>query len=720
MSAPARRTACSTLLLLVAAAGVAAPAARGTVALADLPAVYATAAERARDQGFEAAFATLTPLLATDAAEADRARVVAGLLAHTDGLHRRAVELLSAGPGPRELEDWRLAALAASSQALGEREAARLAAEQLLVTTPESPLRAATLLRLAELAWEGHDAEGALARLADGRAEAARAGDDATRLALERLAWTIGKAGRLSAVALPAARWLLVEAPLEASKLQVAAALMDLPGGGDWRRLLAPDELLRRADRLLSIDLPQGALATLDATPPAARDLRWRLLRAATLVDLRHPGEALATLAPAVAQAGDERAELALARIAAIEAGRSPEAPARETVRAELAVAVASARAPEIATRALGALFTHDLAEDRLPDAIAVLRRLRFVAPDDSSGARPLWERGWRAFRASDFAAAETSWSALAELYPEHARARSARYWTARARLATGDSQSAARIFRDVASAPVPDFYARQARARLGDGAPDVALAPQRDAWPEDAAAERARLLSDLGLNGLALDELARLESRIAPRAWAATRALALARSGQRRESLRTLRLAFPALATADQARVPELALELYYPRDFDAAVRRAAAAERVPAWLVFGIVHQESAFDPSARSHSGARGLMQLMPSTGREIARQMRLPYSLQRLYDPEFSLRLGTAYFRQMLERFDGRVELALAGYNGGPGRIQRLWSQQGPGREIDLFLEDLALAEPRNYVKRILVLAESYRSLYSDLV
>lgn len=722
MTAPARGAALPKVLLLFAALGASAQNAQPTTTAADLPPAYTTAAELSRNGGFDAALGALAPLLDAESAERDRARVVAGLLGHAAGRHRHAAELLSSGPGPRELEDWRLMALAASHAALGQRAAARDAAEQLLTTTPDSPLRSATIVRLAELAWEERDIDDALAWLARGRSEVALSGDEETRLALERLAWSIGKTRRRPDVALPAARWLLVEAPLEASKLEVAASLTALPSGGDWRALLASDELLRRAERLLSIGLAQGALTTLDATAPVARGLRWRLLRSSTLVALARAGDALATLAAATAEPGDERAELALARIAAIEAETHVRAAGREVVRAELAVAAASARSPEVASRALRALFTHDLAEDHFTDAVAVLRRLRFLAPGDIAGAQPLWERGWRAFRASDYATAHASWGVLTELYPEHPRARSARYWSARAHLAAGEIESASEIFVEIARAPTPDFYARQALARLGGEAPVVTLAtpPERESWPVDAAAERARLLTDLGLDALALDELARLEARIAPRALAATRALALARHGERRESLRLLRTAFPALATADQQRVPELALELYYPRDFDASVRRAAAAQRLPAWLVFGIVHQESAFDPTARSRSGARGLMQLMPATGRDLARQMRLPYSLQRLYDPEFSLRLGTAYFRQMLARFDDRVELALAGYNGGPGRIQRLWSQQGADREIDLFLEDLALAEPRNYVKRILVLAESYRSLYSDLV
>lgn len=199
----------------------------------------------------------------------------------------------------------------------------------------------------------------------------------------------------------------------------------------------------------------------------------------------------------------------------------------------------------------------------------------------------------------------------------------------------------------------------------------------------------------------------------------AALRGLVLARTGVRRESLRELRKAFPQLATAHQESVPRAALELYYPRPYADQVTRLAGEKSLPASLVFGIVHQESGFDPAAKSRSGARGLMQIMPSTGKELARRLGMSFSTQRLFDPEYSLRLGTTYFRQMLGMFDNRVELALAGYNGGPGRIQRLWREQQSAGEVDRFLEGLTIVESRNYVKRILVLAESYRSLYSDL-
>jgi soluble lytic murein transglycosylase len=104
----------------------------------------------------------------------------------------------------------------------------------------------------------------------------------------------------------------------------------------------------------------------------------------------------------------------------------------------------------------------------------------------------------------------------------------------------------------------------------------------------------------------------------------------------------------------------------------------------------------------------------MQLMPATARELAQRFGVPFSHERMSDPAFNLQLGTTYFRQVMSMFDDNLELALAGYNGGPYRIKRLWHERGG--ELDRFLEGLDLEESKTYVKRILVLSDSYRQLY----
>jgi len=195
-------------------------------------------------------------------------------------------------------------------------------------------------------------------------------------------------------------------------------------------------------------------------------------------------------------------------------------------------------------------------------------------------------------------------------------------------------------------------------------------------------------------------------------------KAVLLGRRGDQAGSMILLREAFPALGTAYQASVPQEILYAYYPLPFGDAIRASAAEEHLPAWLVAGVIRQESAFNPRAASRSGARGLMQLMPETAVEMARQLGLRYKSGDLYNPQVSLRLGTAYLRHLIEGFHGNLELALAGYNGGPNRIERLWQEAGPAARLDDFVENLTLDESKGYVKRILVLADSYRQLYPE--
>ena len=669
----------------------------------------------------------LTPLLAPDGAATQSSPLVLGLLAYSAGNCAQARDWCGRGPGPAELEDWRLFAEAECAAQSHVAPEARAALEGLLADHPESPLRDRAIVRLAEISSSSADSARALHWIERGRASSLSALDSAK---LEELAFAIGRATADVTTLTEAARRLLVHAPLEASRLEIAAALA--ARGVDWKLLLSPAELVDRAESLLAADLPQGAMTTLAAVPIDERSFRYRCLEARSLIASARGAEAEIVLSGALAQSPDEEAQLELVRSAALQEratvrrGRA-NLPVGERVRLREAALASLDRAAELAQdrelkiRALRALYVELDEQERIEEAIAVLRRIVALSPGETLGARALWERGWRAYVAGNASGAIGYWRELTTLYPAISYARSAAYWTARAFEALGERERASAAYAEIARAHTRDFYARQAGLRLAGVPFPATLEPahEPELWPKDDNLARAELLSELGLDGLALFETEALAARAEPRAVAALRGRALARSGEWRESLRELRKAFPRLATAHQQSVPREALELYYPRPFDDSVQLFAQAQNLPTSLVFGIVHQESGFDAAAKSRSGARGLMQLMPATARELSRHLKIPYSTQRLFEPDTSLRLGTTYFRQMLGLFDGRVELALAGYNGGPGRIGRLWREHGSSRDVDLFLEDLDVEEPRNYVKRILVLAESYRSLYSDL-
>lgn len=132
---------------------------------------------------------------------------------------------------------------------------------------------------------------------------------------------------------------------------------------------------------------------------------------------------------------------------------------------------------------------------------------------------------------------------------------------------------------------------------------------------------------------------------------------------------------------------------------------------------LIHAIARQESQFDREAISHAGARGLMQLIPSTARETAGKISVSYSLPGLInDPEYNIRLGSTYIKSMLNYYDGSYPLAIAAYNAGPGNVNKWLRANGDprGGDIDIleWIERIPLFETRNYVQRVLENAVIY--------
>ncbi|HEX4097384.1 MAG TPA: lytic transglycosylase domain-containing protein, partial [Caulobacteraceae bacterium] len=129
-------------------------------------------------------------------------------------------------------------------------------------------------------------------------------------------------------------------------------------------------------------------------------------------------------------------------------------------------------------------------------------------------------------------------------------------------------------------------------------------------------------------------------------------------------------------------------------------------------------IARQESNFDPSARNPSGARGMMQLMPATAAILARRVGMPYSIDRLYDGDYNVRLGSTYLQKMVDDFGGSYVMAAASYNAGPNHMPEWTSTCGDprtssGDPVD-FIECIPFSETRNYVMRAMETTEIYRA------
>jgi len=131
---------------------------------------------------------------------------------------------------------------------------------------------------------------------------------------------------------------------------------------------------------------------------------------------------------------------------------------------------------------------------------------------------------------------------------------------------------------------------------------------------------------------------------------------------------------------------------------------------------FVAGVICVESRFREDAVSRVGARGLMQIMPATGEEIAEDLGVPFHVEDLFDPETSIRFGCYYLRQQMDRFDQNPAVALAAYNAGPNKAALWLSEYGldsKGR-----IAYIPYEETKNYVNRVLQAQENYKNLYPD--
>lgn len=150
--------------------------------------------------------------------------------------------------------------------------------------------------------------------------------------------------------------------------------------------------------------------------------------------------------------------------------------------------------------------------------------------------------------------------------------------------------------------------------------------------------------------------------------------------------------------------------MKIAYPQEYAQYVTKYAAECEVDPLLIFAIIKAESDFNPQAKSHNDAKGLMQLMDKTAIELSKQVEVD-----LYDPETNIRLGTYYFSQLLEKYDNQVGIALAAYNAGMGNVNN-WIERGTIKDDGTDLENIPYKETNMYVRRILNDYEMYQKLY----
>ena len=282
-------------------------------------------------------------------------------------------------------------------------------------------------------------------------------------------------------------------------------------------------------------------------------------------------------------------------------------------------------------------------------------------------------------------------------------------YFAARTSELTGDAGGAQALYRQAAQAP--DFHGFLAADRLQQ---PYALCP----WtPRVTAADKATVARDHSLIR-ALQLFALDRKSWAVREW--NDALSHFDDAQRRIAVEVAqdngwfdRGVFGLVNVGGQRHADELRLyQLRFPLHHDATIRRESARNNLdPAWVAAEI-RAESVFDPNARSSADARGLMQVLPGTGAGVAAKIGMPWKGgESLYDADTNIVLGTAYLRQLMDKYGGKPYQVIAGYNAGPAPLNR-WTSQRPTMDPDFWIETISYKETRDYVARVLAFSTIY--------
>jgi soluble lytic murein transglycosylase-like protein/tetratricopeptide (TPR) repeat protein len=376
--------------------------------------------------------------------------------------------------------------------------------------------------------------------------------------------------------------------------------------------------------------------------------------------------------------------------------------------------------ADEVRITVLNSLIAAAEAKNQDPYEQELIVQLEKLDPSQDAGLQHFWDKAWAAYERGDLNGAISLMAFIRDGYRSPNVKRQAAYWSARCEDRLGRKAAAASAYQNLAAAPYDDIYAIESEKR-GAKRPGTNVNPltsNRPDWRDIAEQTMPKALR-IGYELTALTdfrdaqlEINRNRSRANQQFADALLAEIYHASGDTESTLKTLRSAFPALATVEQDSVPSYFLRMYYPLKYDDWIRSYSKKNDLDPFTVMGLIHQESYFNPKAKSNVGAMGLMQLMPATGKELAGRFHIA---PRLDNPETNIRLGTAHFKGLVNLFNGSDDLAIASYNAGQGRVQQ-WRRAAPSKPLDEFIESIPYHETRTYVKHVVMIASSYRRMY----
>ena len=316
--------------------------------------------------------------------------------------------------------------------------------------------------------------------------------------------------------------------------------------------------------------------------------------------------------------------------------------------------------------------------------------------------------------------------------YPVSSNSVDALYWLGRNAERSGNAARARSLYSKAAERFPQTYFGNAAAARLAKLGPGEENAPEffekippppslrsfDDPIPVAAQErwERAQALRAIAFDSSAEQELKNAYFATSSPRFLLEAAQAAFDQGHYGAGMAYARVIVPNFDSRKISEVPVAAWKALYPMPYEAALRREAAKNDFDPMFAAGLIRQESTFQADAVSPKNAIGLMQVLPKTGKLLARQLKVRFTKNKLFEPDFNIEVGMAYIANLV-RQTGAFEYAAAAYNAGEDRIAA-WKSERNYEEIPELVESIPFTETREYVQVVLRNTEVYRMIYGQ--
>ncbi len=344
------------------------------------------------------------------------------------------------------------------------------------------------------------------------------------------------------------------------------------------------------------------------------------------------------------------------------------------------------------------------------------------------------WRIGWIQFKNEQYDKSIDTFASLISLFPGNRLAMAAHFWTAKCWERKGQQELSERVYREVAGSD-HWYYSSRAEAvlnRLGKRPQivnssskysPVKMGSKHSRW-KDASSNRFPRVEKLLQLRLYEDAITELRGEIRLERTDLTDSyynLIVCYQNQRK-----FKRAYDSAGVLSEKitmrdgnqEIPLELSQLLYPFYYAEIIDKYSEKYEIDRLFVASMILEESHYGAEVISWAGALGLMQIMPQTGRELARELKIGhFHNAMLFDPEINIEMGTKYMKSLMDRFEGNHALVVGAYNAGPARMGR-WVKEMGISDLDEFIEDISINETRRHIKKVLHSYHVYQKLYAS--